>query len=104
MSARFAMRSRGIPDRVEIRGAVADGRTGAVTNIDPVMVLCRISPAAEPNVQISERGRLHRPSRAADQPDFCPLREFIAERGRKQYPRKSNVTFGYDPLRLSVLQ
>ena len=25
-------------------------------------------------------------------------------RGRKQYPRKSNLTFGYWPLRLSSLQ
>ena len=28
----------------------------------------------------------------------------ITCRGRKQYPRKSNLTFGYWPLRLSSLQ
>jgi len=30
--------------------------------------------------------------------------ERITKRGRKQYPRKSNLTFGYVPLRLAFLQ
>jgi hypothetical protein len=33
-----------------------------------------------------------------------PLRLFFAVRGRKQYPRKSNMTFGYGPLRFESLQ
>ena len=33
-----------------------------------------------------------------------PLREFLTKRGRKPYPRKSNVTFGYVPLRFPSLQ
>ena len=32
------------------------------------------------------------------------VRMFFARRGRKQYPRKSNVTFGYVPWRFPSLQ
>src|SRR5215813_5536457 len=31
-------------------------------------------------------------------------REFRARRGRKQYPRKANLMFGYSPLRFPSLQ
>ena len=33
-----------------------------------------------------------------------PLREFNTDRGRKPYPRKSKLTFGYLPLRFPSLQ
>jgi hypothetical protein len=33
-----------------------------------------------------------------------PFRELLTSRGRKPYPRKSNVTFGYVPLRFPSLQ
>ena len=31
-------------------------------------------------------------------------RDRLTNRGRKQYPRKSNLTFGYVPLRFPSLQ
>jgi hypothetical protein len=34
----------------------------------------------------------------------CLLREFLTKRGRKQYPRKSNMRFGYSRVRLLSLQ
>ncbi len=30
-------------------------------------------------------------------------RDFLIQRGRKQYPRKSNLTFGYVPFRLWLI-
>jgi hypothetical protein len=60
-------------------------------------------PSHERQIDVSKHGRMVSSAERLNRNNSL-FRELLTFRGRNWYPRKSNVTFGYLPLRLPSLQ